>query len=332
MASLKYLNSVCRICVMAALSLPLAAQSNHQVSVGKVSVVSTSPFQLQIRTSAAVTPQTQLIAGRERLVIDIPGAVPGAELRGFVINRAEVQGVRVSLFSAQPPVTRIVVDLNQPQWYRVASNADGLLVSLGTDSETAGAGGSGGGSAPTVGWVSAKSSATSFKSNRDPFVVVGKKNSGRGLPAKPSGPSVLFANGLLTIHGGGGSLSDILFQIQKQTGAEIAIPSGTEQDRVGADFGPGPASEVLGQLLNGAGLNFVVVGSAADPKILRSVLLTRKSGGADAPAAAQVYTPAASAENIVPESTEANVPQPEENGVQPATPAAGGPPPDPPPG
>lgn len=331
MASHKYLHSAGRICVMVVLGLPLAAQVNHQVSVRKVSVVSTSPFQLQIQTSAAVTPQTQLIAGRERLVIDIPGAVPATELRGFAINRAEVKGVRVSLFSAQPPVTRIVVDLNQPQWYRVAPNGAGVLVSLGTDSGSAAAGG-GGDAAPTVGWVSAKSSAASFTSNRDPFVVAGKKNAGRNLPARPSGPSVQFANGLLTIHGGGGSLSDILFQIQKQTGAEIAIPSGTEQDRVGADFGPGPASEVLGQLLNGAGLNFVVVGSAADPKILRSVLLTRKSGGADAPVAAQVYAPAASAENIGPDSAEANAPQPDENGVQPAPPAAGGPPPDPPPG
>jgi hypothetical protein len=300
--------------------------------VRKVSVVSTSPFQLQIQTSAAVSPQTQLIAGRERLVIDIPDAVPGEGLHGIVINRDEVKGVRVSLFSAAPPVTRIVVDLNQPQWYRVAPNAAGLLVSLGSDSESAATRGGNGDSVPTVGWVSVRSSAQSFKSNRDPFVVVAKKSAGRNVGAKPSGPSVQFANGLLTIHGGGGSLSDILFQIQKQTGAEIAIPSGTEQDHVAADFGPGPASEVLGQLLNGAGLNFVVVGSAADPKVLRSVLLTRKSGGADVPVAAQAYTSPASAENIVPESTEANAPQPDENGAQPAQPAAGGPPPDPPPG
>src|SRR6266700_1147999 len=88
--------------------------------------------------------------------------------------------------------------------------------------------------------------------------------------------NVQFSNGLLTIHSTGATLSEVLFQIQKQTGAEIAIPSGTEQDRVAADFGPGSPSEVLGALLNGSGLNFVVVGSEVDPHVLRSVILSRK--------------------------------------------------------
>ena len=88
-----------------------------------------------------------------------------------------------------------------------------------------------------------------------------------------------FADGMLTIRAANATLSEILFQIQKKTGAEIAIPAGTEQDRVAADFGPGSPSEVLSQLLNGSGLNFVVVGSEADPKKLRSVLLSRKGPG-----------------------------------------------------
>ena len=314
-------------CALALLALPLSGQNRNASLVSKISVLNTNPFQLQIQTSRSVSPQTQLISGRERLVIDIPDAVPGLQLHGMIINRSEVKGVRVSLFSTTPPVTRIVVDLNQPQWYRVAPNAAGLLVSLGADAATADAAQKGD-LAPTVGWVSARSST--FKGNSDPFVTVAKKNAARNDAGKSNGPSVEFANGQLTIHGGGGSLSEILFQIQKQTGAEIAIPSGTEQDRVGADFGPGPAREVLGQLLNGTGLNFVVVGSGADPKILRSVLLTRKLGGADAPAAVQVFTPPATADAIVPDNPEAA--PADENGTQPAPPQAGGPPPDPPPG
>jgi hypothetical protein len=113
---------------------------------------------------------------------------------------------------------------------------------------------------------------------------------------------VQFANGLLSIQATGATLSEVLFQIQKQTGAEIAIPSGTEQDRVAANFGPGPASEVLSELLNGSGLNFVLVGSESDPKALRSVLLTRKSGVPVSPVAVpQTYTPDA-AENIPPDN------------------------------
>jgi hypothetical protein len=102
-------------------------------------------------------------------------------------------------------------------------------------------------------------------------------------PQRNNGVSVVFARGLLTIHAQNATLSEVLFQIQKQTGAEIAIPAGTEQDRVAADFGPGTPSTVMGDLLNGSGLNFVVVGSASDPNQLRSVILSRKTGGVDPP-------------------------------------------------
>jgi len=102
-----------------------------------------------------------------------------------------------------------------------------------------------------------------------------------------NGVNVVFARGLLTIHAQNATLSEILFQIQKQTGAEIAIPAGTEQDRVAADFGPGTPSAVMGDLLNGSGLNFVVVGSASDPNQLRSVILSRKTGDVDPPGAFQ---------------------------------------------
>jgi hypothetical protein len=53
---------------------------------------------------------------------------------------------------------------------------------------------------------------------------------------------------------------------------------------VAADFGPGPAGEVMHQLLNGSGLNFVVVGSETDPSVLRSVILSSNAGPADSPA------------------------------------------------
>jgi hypothetical protein len=146
-----------------------------------------------------------------------------------------------------------------------------------------------------------------------------------------NGVSVQFANGLLSIHATGATLSEVLFQVQKQTGAEIAIPSGTEQDRVASDFGPGPASEVLGELLTGSGLNFVVVGSETNSKVLRSVVLSRKS---DAPAGPitvpQAYTPAA-AENVPPENPEVLTP-PDDNTVPPTPvqpPADAGPAPPP---
>jgi AMIN domain-containing protein len=285
-----------KLCVLMLVVLPAGAQSAPETWIRRLAIASESPFQLQIQTSGPVVPQAQIVSSPERLIIDIPNALPGPALRGIPIKRGEVRGVRVGLFSKTPPVTRIVVDLNQPQWYRITPDASGVLVSLGTDAESAAA------AQPTIGWVSARTAVSPASNQGSQFelrkVAAKQRSSGR-----LDGVRIQFAGGMMTIHSGGASLSEILFQIQKVTGAEIAIPAGTEQERVAADFGPGPVSEVLGQLLNGSGLNFVVVGSEADPKLLRSVILSRKSGPTESAASAQAYTPAPSAaENVAPDN------------------------------
>ena len=258
-----------------------------------------------------------MISGPDRLIIDIPNTAPAATLRGISVNRGEVKSVRTSLFSTSPSVTRIVVDLNSPQVYHIVPNAGGLLVTLGDSSESSANAATA--SAPAahvsvahvsaIGWVSPKAGVRVVNVSA---TVSARSNSPRPtLP--PNSVSVQFANGLLSIQATGASLSEVLFQIQKQTGAEIAIPSGTEQDRVAANFGPGPASAVLSELLNGSGLNFVVVGSESDPKVLRSVLLTRKSETSAGPIAAPpAYTPDA-AENIPPDAPEMVAPPDEDS-------------------
>lgn len=251
-----------------------AAAQGRVGSVEGFSVVSENPVQIQIQTGSHAAPQVQLVPNPDRLVVDIPNTAPGARLHGFAINRAGVRGVRVSLYSARPSVTRVVLDLSGPEWYRVTPNASGLMVSLGSNGETAES------SVPAIGWVSSRVRTA----HSAPAVL--KKATATQFQ-RVNGVTVRYDSGKLSIHAENATLSEVLFQIQKQTGAEIAIPSGTEQERVSSDFGPGTASEVLEQLLNGTGLNFVVVGSAADPNKLGSVILSRKTGEADPPSAFQ---------------------------------------------
>ena len=266
-----------------------------------------------------------MVSSPERLVIDIPNATPGTGLRGITVHGGEANKVRVSLFTAKPPTTRIVVDLARPQWYRVAPDASGLLVSFGSDPDNAG------NAQPTIGWVTGGVSPTPVR-QQGGALMVQKSAARQAQPLAKNSVSVEFANGRLTIHSAGATLSEVLFQIQKQTGAEIAIPSGTEQDRVASDFGPGSPSEVLGELLNGSGLNFVVVGSEADPNRLRSVILSRESGGVSAPQADNpAYTPPAFAENTEPQSADAMAPPPEDPQQPQQLPPDRQPPPGPPP-
>jgi len=308
MAAVKHL---CGILALALVVARAGAQA-HLPAVRRISVVSQNPLRLQIQTSPAAVPQTQMISGPDRLVIDIPNTVPAATLRGIAVNHGEVKGVRVSLFSAAPPVTRIVVDLNSPQSYRVVPNSFGLLVSLGNDSESAG--NTPATNTPAIGWVSAGAGVKVVSVSAS----IGVKKSVSRPVIPVNGVRVQFADGLLSIQANGATLSEVLFQIQKATGAEIPIPSGTEQDRVAAEFGPGPAGEVLSELLNGSGLNFVVVGSESDPKVLRSVLLSRKPEAPAGPIAApQAYTPDTA--EVPPDNPEGLTP-PDENSAPPPPP------------
>src|SRR5947207_5214972 len=165
----KYFVSACALTLLAASSnaqVPAPSGENkEQASVRSISVVSNNPLQLRIQTTRAVSAQTQMVSGPERLVIDIPNATPGAGLHGIDVHDGEVKKVRISLFTMTPPTTRIVIDLGGPQWYRVAPDASGLVVSLGSDAESAA------NPQPTIRWVSATVPAVPVRHTNSPFVV-----------------------------------------------------------------------------------------------------------------------------------------------------------------
>jgi hypothetical protein len=98
-------------------------------------------------------------------------------------------------------------------------------------------------------------------------------------------PRVQYEAGELTIVAHNSTLADVLKAVRQQTGAEFDIPPNASE-RVVADIGPGPARDVLAQLLNGTHFNYVMVGSAADPTAVHSLLLTPKSGTPDTTTAA----------------------------------------------
>lgn len=105
-------------------------------------------------------------------------------------------------------------------------------------------------------------------------------------------PQVSYRDGMLTIVAQNSTLGDILREVHKSTGAVIDVPS-SATERVVARIGPGPAREVLAELLNGSAFNYVMIGSPANPASLTSVSLTMKpAGGASAGGqAAAVYQP-----------------------------------------
>src|SRR6202171_5646108 len=97
---------------------PISARVQHVVVRG-----TGADMEVEIQTSGApVAPDTQAITGPDRIVVDFPGALPDAELRALKVNRGALKGVRSGLFFSNPPITRIVLDLLEPQSYQISTN------------------------------------------------------------------------------------------------------------------------------------------------------------------------------------------------------------------
>jgi hypothetical protein len=126
------------------------------------------------------------------------------------------------------------------------------------------------------------------------------------LPAQP--PQVSYLNGQLTIISRNSTLGDILHAVARQTGADIELPPGAGLERVAGRMGPGPARDVLAELLNGSRYDYVMVAAAANPGGLQHVILTPKpSGAGSSPAPVAAYQPqAAPSENDMPPETSAD--------------------------
>ena len=248
--------------VAATFSFMAMAQAQSPPLVRRVQVMGDrNPVEIEIEGSERLVPEAQVLTGPDRLVVDFQNAVPDAKLRNQKWARGDVKGVRVGLFSAKPPVTRVVFDLNGPQAYQLFPAGRTVIVKLG--------GGAGLSSADLKTGSGAKLVPTGFPA---PSVQI--------TPPAPVPPLVVsFQNGLLRISSNKASLSEVLFAVHQRTGAEIAIPAGAEQEVVVAEIGPGAAPEVLSSLLTGSKFNFLILSSAADSRVLDRVILSARPEG-----------------------------------------------------
>ena len=124
------------------------------------------------------------------------------------------------------------------------------------------------------------------------------------MPAQP--PQVSYLNGQLTIISRNSTLADILHSVARLTGATIELPPGAGFERVAGRMGPGPARNVLAELLNGSRYDYVMVASTTNPGGLRHVILTPKSAGGEGPSSPPVaaYQPPQPEPQVAPNEQE----------------------------
>ena len=250
---------------LCALFFAAGAQLRAQTSVRHVQVLGgKDSVEIEVEASDRIVPETRVLTGPDRLVIDFPNATPGAGLRSQSVFRGQVKDVRVGLFQSKPPVTRIVLDLKSPQNFQIFPGRTVIIkiTNAGADPSAM---------------------ANNYQAPTRPGLVVANYVTGAEpvhiTPVSVKPLEVTYRDGLLTVHSNKATLSEVLYAVQQQTGADIAIAAGAEQERVVVDLGPAPAQEVVAGLLKGSRFNFLILNSAADPRKLDRVILSPRTEG-----------------------------------------------------
>jgi hypothetical protein len=284
------------LAVATLLSAPVFGQNSAPIPARVQQVVvraNGNAMEVEIQTSGApIAPDTQFITGPDRIVVDFPGALPAADLRALKVNRGALKAVRSGLFFSNPPITRVVLDLTRPQSYQISTTQTStaqntVVVKLGPANLAPASPGPAAAAERIPPGPAAKLQNAALAAdtnaaraqvaavrvstpvaNAPPLAAVTE------APPPPKSPvTVTFVNGMLTIRTDKATLAQVLFEVQRQTQAEIAIPAGAEQEQVVADLGPAPARDVLASLLNGSVYNFIFVGNELT---LEQVILTRR--------------------------------------------------------
>jgi len=249
----------------AAVCACLAGSSVAQVSVRAVKVLGNKDtVEIEVEASDRIVPETQVLTEPDRLVIDFPNAVPGNQVRSQSVDRGEVKDVRIGLFQAKPPVTRVVLDLKSARSYQIFPYGRTVMIKVTGDSAAS----------------ASAATANEAQPTRRPGLVTTNYTTRIEPVSVPEPPlQVSYRDGLLGIHSNKATLSEVLYAIQQRTGADISIPAGAEQEKVIAEISPAPAAEALARLLNGSRFNFLILNSANDPRQLDRVILSARTMG-----------------------------------------------------
>lgn len=279
-----------------------AAQVSAQMSVRRAQVLGNQDsVEIEIETSGPIVPQTRVLSGPDRLVIDFPNATLGSELRSQSVDRGEVKDLRVGLFQSKPPVARIVLDLKTAQSFQLFPDGRNVIIKVGGASDTSA--NADHREPPQAALVQAN-----FTTGAEPIRV----------PAPPKPLDVSYRNGLLAIRANKVPLSQVLAAVHQRTGAEITLAPGADQERIVVDLGPASAPEVLSKLLYGSQFNFLILSAANDPSRLDRLILSPRADSATMPLPPMPTEEAA--QDVAPDTPQDQPPPDSEAQVQPDMP------------
>lgn len=110
---------------------PAAHPAGQPVLVRNIAVArKQGGMQVEISASGPITPKLMKLTGPDRLVVDLPNAIPAGHPRPIMLNGGDIKSVRVGRFQQDPPVTRVVVDLVAARDYEIVPAGNKLILKL----------------------------------------------------------------------------------------------------------------------------------------------------------------------------------------------------------
>jgi hypothetical protein len=116
------------------LAVAAAAQTTNDAArriQSLVAVKEKGGVRIEVDLTSPVTPHLRFATGPDRLVLELPDAVPGAERAPIAVNENGVKSVRMEVDErARPSVTRVVVALSEARPYALATDGNKIILTV----------------------------------------------------------------------------------------------------------------------------------------------------------------------------------------------------------
>jgi TPR repeat protein len=115
----------------------IGATSQDTPTISKIHVTTDGQsLNIEVSTSAPAIPDTDRLENPDRIIFDFPGFVLQGPPQHLNVNQGPVTAVRASLFQANPPITRIVLDVKELVSIELQAMENKVVIRLPYDSVT----------------------------------------------------------------------------------------------------------------------------------------------------------------------------------------------------
>src|SRR4029077_15015968 len=106
-------------------------QGPAEVTDVKISTGDKTEVRIEVRATAVIPSPEFSATSRESLVLDLPGAVYRGLPRRIQVNHAGVRAVRLWMQIENPPLTRVVVEIDRAEQYLLSPDAHAVVLRVG---------------------------------------------------------------------------------------------------------------------------------------------------------------------------------------------------------